>query len=84
MSLVAAAKGLGQSETVELAASLFIFLSWWHLFLSPTFATCTHAHKRTHALLLSTLHYREDGEDHLQFSNLYDSALFNKRPLFPM
>lgn len=85
MSLVAAVKGLGQSETLGLAASLFIFLSWSHLFLSPLFASHTDTH--THLLsfsLLTSLHYREDGEDHLQFSNLYDSALFNKRPLFPM
>lgn len=33
---------------------------------------------------LSSLHYKEDGEEHLQFSNLYDSALFNKRALFPV
>lgn len=53
MSLVAAVKGLGQSETLGLAASLFIFLSWSHLFLSPLFASHTDTHTLALFLLLN-------------------------------
>lgn len=86
MSLALAMKGLGESQTLGLAAPRLLFLSCFHLFLSSPFR-----HKQTLSLSLflslcvsTSLHYREDGEDHLQFSNLYDSAVFNRRPLFPV
>lgn len=98
MSLVAVVKGLGLSLRLGTGwASLFVFLSWQHLLLSSslclfmlthkqTHTYCTHKH--THAFLLSVLLlitglcYREDWEAHLQFSNLYDSALFNQKSAF--
>lgn len=78
-----AMKGLGESQTLEPAAPRLLFLSCFHLFLPSPFC-----HKQTLSLsslcVSTSLHYWEDGEDHLQFSNLYDSALFNRRPLFPV
>lgn len=51
----------------------------------PPLSLLSFCHKQTLPLSVSSsLHSREDGEDHLQFSNLYDSALFNRRPLFPV
>lgn len=79
MSLALAMKGLGESQTLGPAAPRLLFLSCFRRFLSSPFAT-----SRLSLYVSSSLHYREDGEDHLQFSNLYDSALFNRRPLFPV
>lgn len=70
MSLVAAVKGLGLSLRLGDWLRLPVYIPIMvSLPLSP---------------LLTSLHYKEDGEHHLQFSNLYDSALFNQRPLFPL
>lgn len=66
MSPVAVVKAPGQSETVGLAASLFIFLSWSLLVLLPLVwrRACTGTHIHT-IYFFSSLHYKEDGEDHL-------------------
>ena len=89
MSPVAAVKGLGLSPRLGDWLRLPVYIPIMVTPLSPPFLSLAHTH--THSLslslslsLLTILHYREDGEDHLQFSNLYDSALFNQRPLFPL
>ncbi len=81
MSPVAVVKGLRLSLRLAETRCLYSY----HGRTSTHTHTHTLTHKYTHLLsfsLLTSLHYREDGEDHLQFSNLYDSALFNQRPLF--
>lgn len=71
MCLVALVKAQGLSWGAQCWRGLRVYIPIMATLLSFPF-------------LLTARHYREDGEDHLQFSNLYDSALFNQRPLFPL
>lgn len=81
MSLVAVVKGLGLSVRLGDWLRLHVYIP---IMVAPlSLFPLSHTHLLSFSLL-TILHYREDGEDHLQFSNLYDSALFNQRPLFPL
>lgn len=72
-----------QSETIGLSETACLYSYHGHTHTSLSLTPSLSAHTYSLSSLLNNLHYREDGEDYLQFSNLYDSALFNQRPMFP-
>ena len=85
MSLVAAVKGLGLRWRLGDWLNLPVCIPTVAAPLPFAFLGLSNA--RAHALMhithllsfflhVASLHYREDGGDYLQFSNLYDSALF--------